>query len=100
MKTGLSMTLLVLVVGGLAAAANAQPATKCLRMEITANGSQAMWNHKSDAEKSAVAAWTTKAAKDAGPAYAKWSSAQRKSVNCVAVSKSTIVCTAKGTPCL
>lgn len=79
---------------------HAQSAAKCLRMEISAAGSQAMWDRKADAEKSAIAAWTEKATKDAGPAYSKWTSAQRKSITCVPVSKSTIRCTAKGTPCL
>jgi len=93
--------LALLALAGLAAAgmAHAQPADQCLRMQVSATGETAMWNHQAEAEKSAISAWTAQAAKQAGAAYSQWDKAKGKSVKCDLASKSTVRCTAKGTPC-
>jgi len=99
MKARLAVALLVSAGIAAAGVAQAQPADQCLRMQVSATGETAMWNHQAEAEKSAINAWTAQAAKQAGAAYSQWDKARAKSVSCDLASKSTVRCTARGTPC-
>ena len=101
MKAQLAVTWTLSVSMCIAAASivYAQPADQCLRMQIRATGAPTMWNRKPDAEKSTIDAWTEQTAKQAGVPYSQWAKARAKSITCDLASKSTIRCTAKGTPC-
>jgi hypothetical protein len=82
----------------MSAAAPAQ-AQSCLRMRVTASGETSMWNRPEPARESAIAAWSASARQQAGEAYASWDKASSKKLDCAPVSKSTVRCTAMGTPC-
>ncbi len=92
------MGLLPLV---LFAAATPAPAG-CLHMRIVAEGMKIHFLNRpveKKARQSAILAWENMAARKAGEAYARWSKAAGRRLDCRLASRSETVCTATATPC-